>query len=416
MPMTNFPTGFAQGLTLRGVPLLQTQPGNVFWVDNSATLGGGVSSTATRQAAGSDNNHGTFQRPFATIAYALSQCVQGNGDIIFLKPGHTEFVNGAGTTTQTTDPTGLINTGAQTTLTFNVAGVAIIGLGYGGLRPTLQFTTANTANIPVRAGDMSIQNFEFQANFAAIASVFTAVSASCATSTVTGSVLTTGTVTGTLYPGAKLIGTGVIPGTTVVSQITGTAGGTGTYQLDTYYPTAVTSTTITAGPQDFNIENCEFRDLSSSLNFVSIMTGTSTNNIMDGFRFAGNTVNSLGTTAATTAIKPLANTDRVSIKDNFGVWAVLNNTATMLAGGSFAHTNLNVGRNVVTRPNTTTTSGILMSSSSTACTGIVYDNYAWHLASTGLLVDTGTKLAFVNNFCSITGAADKSAIVNPAQV
>jgi hypothetical protein len=55
-----------------------------------------------------------------------------------------------------------------------VAGVAIIGLGAGSLRPTLTFTTATTANIPVTAANMSIQNFLFVANFADIASFFTA--------------------------------------------------------------------------------------------------------------------------------------------------------------------------------------------------------------------------------------------------
>jgi hypothetical protein len=30
--MTNFPGGFANGLSVRGMPLVQTQTGKVFWV------------------------------------------------------------------------------------------------------------------------------------------------------------------------------------------------------------------------------------------------------------------------------------------------------------------------------------------------------------------------------------------------
>ena len=102
--MTNFPSGFAAGLSLRGIPLLQTQPGNVYWVSNGPAGSGAPGPVNLRTTPGSDGNQGTFQRPFATIAYALSKCQHANGDIIFVKPGHQESVNGAGTTTAVTDP------------------------------------------------------------------------------------------------------------------------------------------------------------------------------------------------------------------------------------------------------------------------------------------------------------------------
>ena len=86
MAITNFPNGFLSGITLRGLPILQTQPGNVYWVGNGPSLGGGSNSNSIRFSGASDNNSGTYQRPFATIAQALSQCVQGNGDIILVKP------------------------------------------------------------------------------------------------------------------------------------------------------------------------------------------------------------------------------------------------------------------------------------------------------------------------------------------
>ena len=146
--MTNFPQGFANGLNVRGMPLLQMQPGNVFWVNNSTVLNVGA-------VAGSDSNRGTYQRPFSTIAGALAQCVAGRGDIIFVGAGHAETVN------------------SDTALAMNVAGVAVIGLGAGSLRPTFTFDTANAATIAVSAADVSFQNCIFTANFLTVAAAFT---------------------------------------------------------------------------------------------------------------------------------------------------------------------------------------------------------------------------------------------------
>jgi hypothetical protein len=205
-----------------------------------------------------------------------------------------------------------------------------------------------TANIPVTAANISIQNCLFVANFADVTSVFTA--------------------------------------------------------------------TGTATPTDFAIDNCEFRDTSSILNFVSIVTGNATASSLNGFSFTRNTVSSLGTTAATTALKPASATARMTVNDNVGNWAVLNNTACLVAGGANNLTDFTCLRNRVNRPNTTTVGGMMISSSSTACTGMVADNYAWHLAGSGLLIATGTKLAFAQNFCPVTGAADKQPLLNPLAV
>lgn len=327
-PYSAFPLGFPNGLLLRDVPLVQSNPGKVFWVYNGAV-------TQPGQIAGSNGNSGnsggTFLKPFATILYALTQCVANRGDIIIVRPGHAESIPDAAT------------------LTLSVAGVAIIGLGTGSLRPTLTFTTVATANIPITAANVSIQNFLFKANFADIASVFTATS--------------------------------------------------------------------TNTPTDFNVENCEFRDGTSVLNFISIVTGNATANSMDGLRFVRNRVSSLGTTAATTALKVSSATDRLTVLDNYGNWAVLNDTAAMLAGGANNITNLDFGRNILNRPNTSSTGGSFVSSSSTACTGHCYDNYLWQIDNTaGIWIATGTKLAFSNNFSPITGVADKSGLINPAAV
>lgn len=399
--VTNFPQGFAYGLSVRGMPLTQMQPGQVFFVGNGPAQN-------PNQKGASDSNRGTFLDPFSTINYAVNTaCVSGRGDIVFVLPGHRESIANA------------------TTLAFNCGGVAIVGLGGGNLRPTLTYTTATTANVPVRSSGNSIQNFRIVNNFADIASNFTAISASVTATIATVASLPAGMLggymnvtavgSGTLYVGAALMGTGVAKGTTIVSQLTGTTGGVGTYQVSVSQ--TVTSTTITSGPHDFAIDNCEFLDSSSVLNALTIFTGSGSANNYDGLSFTNNMVSSLGTTAATTAIVVSTAGDRVTITGNYGNWAILADTAAMLATGANSITNFQFVNNVLSRPNTTSTVGNMISSSGTAWTGQCAYNAIWNLDNTaGVWIDTGTKLGFNQNFSPITGAADKSGLINPAAV
>ncbi len=292
---TNYPQGFANGVSVRGMPLIQTNPGQVYFVGNGSILLPG-------QKAGSDSNRGTFLDPFATLSNALNVTLQGRGDIVFILPNHKETIANA------------------TTLLMDCAGVSIIGLGGGNSRPTFTFTTATTANIPVQSSNMGIQNCLFVGNFLSIASAFTGICGTSATSTIsTAGVLTTvGAVTGSFNPGASLMGTGVPAGTIILSQLTGVTGGIGTYQVYPSPAAAVTSTTITSGAQDFAIDNCEFRDLSSILGFLSVYTDGAQTNGSSGFQFTRNVVNSLSTVSPTVALTFGVGHDRVSILDNTG--------------------------------------------------------------------------------------------------
>ena len=323
MAISNYPNGFASGVSIRGVPIIQTHPGKVFWVYNGTALLSG-------QIGGSNGNKGTFDAPFSTIEYAVSQCTANRGDIVFVKPGHAETISTAAI------------------LTLDVAGVAIVGLGKGSNRPTLTFTAA-AANVPITAVNVTVHNILHVANFADVVSAYTA--------------------------------------------------------------------TGTATPTDFTVDSCEFRDTSSILNFLKTVTGNATANSMDGFTYTNNKVFGLATTAATQAVIIAAATSRTTYLDNFVVYPVLNDTAALVDFGANAQLNLDMGRNKVVRPSTSTTGGSLFSGGSTTSTGYVYDNYSWHLDNTaGLLAPTGTKLGFQNNYSMITGAADKSGLINPAAV
>lgn len=325
--INNFPGGFASGITIRGMPVAVTHPGKVFWVSNASTL-------SDRQLGGSDSNKGTFDQPFSTIAGALLQCVANRGDIVFVKPGHTETVSAAG---------GIV---------LSVAGVAIIGLGMGSTRPTVTLGTANTATITVTANNVTVSNFLFKANFLDIATCFSIANAQVAT--------------------------------------------------------------------DFTVDNCEFRDTSVVLDFVSCVTVGTTANIADGLTLTNNRVNAAILTtvpAAQTFLVTGSIIDRLNVSNNVVIYPkTLADTACLIAAGANDLTGALVRGNLTFRPSTSTT-GHLISSSSTASSGWVADNYCAHLDnSAALIIPTGTKFSFFRNFSMITGAADKSALENPAAV
>lgn len=318
MPSSNYPNGFAAGITIRGVPLLQTHPGQVFWVGNA------TSNLLVGHKGGSNGNKGTFEAPFATLDYAIGRCVADRGDIIFVKPGHAESIPDA------------------TTILADVAGVAIIGLGRGTKRPTFTFTTANTAKIPVSAANVLFSNIVFVNNFADIATNF---------------LLT------------------VAPG--------------------------------------FTVDNCEFRDTSAILNALTVVT-TTVSVDADDLSFTNNRVISLGTTAATTAIKIVGTINKLTICDNYFSRAAISNTPVILAHAALVVSNLDMGRNKVYSLTTdTATGGLLIGRSSTTNTGLIYDNHVKSLDVAGmLLVTTGSQYGFSNNFMS--GTADSTGIHIPA--
>ena len=85
-----YPSGFSTGITVRGLPLNVSHPGEVFFVNNSSVLAkGGV--------GGSNGNPGTYTKPFSTIEGALNHVSvrASRGDVIFCMPGHAETISSA---------------------------------------------------------------------------------------------------------------------------------------------------------------------------------------------------------------------------------------------------------------------------------------------------------------------------------
>jgi hypothetical protein len=127
MPMSSFSGGFNQGVSIRGLPLINTYPGQVYWV------------SSTDGSAGD----GTFTRPFRTIDQAVGACTAGRGDVILVKANHAETIT------------------AAAGLDADVAGITIIGLGSGDDLPTLTFTTSTAADCDIDADNITIKNIRF---------------------------------------------------------------------------------------------------------------------------------------------------------------------------------------------------------------------------------------------------------------
>lgn len=175
--------------------------------------------------------------------------------------------------------------------------------------------------------------------------------------------------------------------------------------------------TGTAAPKDFTLDGNEFRDVASNKNFIKTFTGNATANSCDGFYYARNRVFGLATTAATQACIMAAANDRQYWGYNYIVYPALSDTAAVVDFGANSQTNLLMERNLAVRPSTSSTGGLFFSGGSTASTGFIVWNEMWHLDnSAGLLFPTSTKLGFSNNYGMVTGAADKSALINPVAV
>lgn len=133
-----------------------------------------------------------------------------------------------------------------------------------------------------------------------------AAGAANVTGSIAGNVLTVTAVnSGTLVPGALLAGTGgggVATGTRVVSQLTGTAGGVGTYALDVPNQT-VTSTTITASYGVLTVTAVG----SGNLEVGNILSGTGGGGVA-----AGTVITGLGTGTGLTGTYYVNNTQTVT--------------------------------------------------------------------------------------------------------
>jgi len=120
-----------------GKPNTSDKVGGVFYVDSGAT-------------DASDGNLGTDpNQPLATLNGAMDRVTASNGDIVYLMPGHGE------------------NLDAATDAVVDVAGVRIVGVGYGTTRPTFTWT-GTSGTFEVDAANTYIENVRFLSSISAV--------------------------------------------------------------------------------------------------------------------------------------------------------------------------------------------------------------------------------------------------------
>ena len=99
---------------------------------------------------GSDANTGKKpSEALATLDVAVGKCTANKGDIIYCMPGHAETLT------------------AADDVDIDVAGVTVIGLGNGSLRPTFTYT-ATAGEVVVGAANVTIKGLRFVPGISAV--------------------------------------------------------------------------------------------------------------------------------------------------------------------------------------------------------------------------------------------------------
>jgi hypothetical protein len=133
-------------MTYRTALFSRKTPGGVWSIEDQSLstgaryfVGSGVTGATDATTHGDSPDH-----PFATIDYAVGRCTASQGDIIYVMPGHVETVASAAA------------------LDFDVAGIKVVGLGWGDTRPIVSIGTATSATVEFNADDMWIENIRFK--------------------------------------------------------------------------------------------------------------------------------------------------------------------------------------------------------------------------------------------------------------
>ena len=128
---------------------VRKQPGGMFAVVNETLTTGSIffvdSATGVNAVGGGRNP----DAPLATLDYAIGLCTANKGDMIYVMPGHAETI------------------AATDGFDADVAGIRIVGLGWGALRPTFTFT-ATASQVNIGAASVQIENLRFVGGVSAV--------------------------------------------------------------------------------------------------------------------------------------------------------------------------------------------------------------------------------------------------------
>lgn len=177
---------------------------------------------------------------------------------------------------------------------------------------------------------------------------------------------------------------------------------------------AVASLFTLTTAKDFALKNCEFRDTAAALNFVAIVTTSTTTAAADGLTIVNCKRIGAGADTNTTIVSALGTNGRVTITDNYFAHLAITAAGLMIIATGKIVTDAVIRRNVCNFVGATgTTTGILITTNGTTNSGVIADNYIQSLdATTEILVTASSGFVFFNNYYS--GVADKSGYLLPA--
>lgn len=150
-------TNFSKGLSVYGMPLF---PGG-----DIPVTGGKYFYVNGLNGVDAPDYGGSWKKPFDTIDYAIGKCTATAAaypyqDVILVGPGHTETISAAGT------------------ITADVAGIYIVGLGTGSYRPTLTWS-ATDSTFAVSAANVTISNIICTISVDEVVSMWNITGANC---------------------------------------------------------------------------------------------------------------------------------------------------------------------------------------------------------------------------------------------
>ncbi len=129
------------------------QSGGVFTIANVAAAPGNiyfVNSVTGSDSVGAGNNPDS---PFKSINFAITQTTASQGDVIYVMPGHSESISGIAA------------------IAASKAGISIVGIGVGPLRPKITLHTTATT-IAISAANVTFRNLRIATDVDAVVAVF----------------------------------------------------------------------------------------------------------------------------------------------------------------------------------------------------------------------------------------------------
>lgn len=218
------------------------------------------------------------------------------------------------------DDTLSIYPGAPATL-FNAGGFWVVNAG------------ASTSAIGQTAyANNSTGAVQFGSNFTG-ASVTGSIAANVVTGSIAGTTLTvTAVTTGVLTNGQTISGTGVTTGTQILSQLTGTSGGVGTYQVSVAQTVSSTTITGSGGTLTVTAVGSGAIGVGDALSGTGVTAGTAVTQFLTGNGGTGTYAVNIGQTASSTTITVAAGTATKWVAASIGAPGELVKMTTWLNG------------------------------------------------------------------------------------